>query len=141
MACLAHRREDRIQTVKQVVQQLARAIAIGPSLMSYMAPHLVDDQIAPTAITISDGIGPAVTQWAEAQLAGRERGSRSRLGALAMVLCGVIAPARSTPTISSAGAPASPRSPVGWGWPRSTMARRRASAASRWAASESHWWR
>lgn len=109
MACLAHRREDRIQTVKQVVQQLARAIGTGPSLMSYMAPRLVDDQIAPTAITISDGIGAAVTQWADAQRAGRRRESRSRLGALTMVLCGVIVGSGATALVTCGGTSAAPQ--------------------------------
>lgn len=64
LACLAHRREDRIQSAKEVIHRLARAIPNGEALMGFVAPRLVDNKIAPTAITIADGIGPAATQWA-----------------------------------------------------------------------------
>jgi hypothetical protein len=66
LGCLAHRREDRIQTIKEVVRRLARSIPNGELLMSYVAPRLVDRQTAPTAVTIPDGLGPAVTQWLSA---------------------------------------------------------------------------
>ena len=79
LACLAHRREDRIQSVKEVIHRLARATPNGEALMGFVAPRLVDHKIAPTAITITDGIGPAATQWAthwsgsDAYTAGRRR--------------------------------------------------------------------
>jgi serine/threonine protein kinase len=38
MECLAHRREDRIQSIQEVVRRLARAVPNGESLMSY-SPH------------------------------------------------------------------------------------------------------
>jgi hypothetical protein len=90
MDCLAHRREDRIPTVKEVLRRLAGSVASGESLMSYMAPRLIDDNIAPTAITISDGIGPAVTRWADAQVAVHGRGRRLRAGALVTLLGGIL---------------------------------------------------
>jgi serine/threonine-protein kinase len=66
LGCLAHRREDRIQTIKEVIRRLARSIPNGESLMSFVAPRLVDSKSAPTAVTISDGIGPAATLWSGA---------------------------------------------------------------------------
>lgn len=85
MGCLAHRREDRIQTIQEVIRRLARAIPNGESLMSYVAPRLVDNQAAPTAATISDGIGPAATQWANAMPRGRS-GGRRRFGLVAAAM-------------------------------------------------------
>ncbi len=64
LACLAHRREDRIQSVKEVIHRLARAVPNGEGLMGFVAPRLIENKVAPTAITITDGIGPAATQWA-----------------------------------------------------------------------------
>lgn len=77
LACLAHRREDRIQSVREVVHRLARAIPSGEGLMRFVAPRLVEDRVAPTAITITDGIGPAATQWAT-QWAGSDAHRRGR---------------------------------------------------------------
>lgn len=64
LGCLAHRREDRIQSVKEVAQRLARAIPNGEALLAFVASRLIDAKLAPTAITINDAIGPAATAWA-----------------------------------------------------------------------------
>jgi eukaryotic-like serine/threonine-protein kinase len=64
LGCLAHRREDRIQSVKEVAQRLARAIPNGEALLAFVAPRLIDSKLAPTAITIDAAIGPAATAWA-----------------------------------------------------------------------------
>jgi hypothetical protein len=90
MGCLAQRREDRIQTVKEAVRRLARAIPNGESLMSYVAPRLVDTMVAPTAVTISDGIGPAVTQWADAHSALGARRNLPFARALAVLVSGAV---------------------------------------------------
>jgi serine/threonine-protein kinase len=111
MACLAHRREERIQSVKEVIHRLARAIPNGEALMGFVAPRLVESQIAPTANTINDDIGPAATQWAtrwsesEARDIKRRRGWRlartlATLGAGALLggaLLGIFMASRTTP--------------------------------------------
>jgi len=91
MGCLAHRREDRIQTIKEVVRRLAGSLANGESLMSYVAPRLVDHKIAPTAATLSDGVGPAITLWADANAVTRAHRSGSLARALPVLLAGAIA--------------------------------------------------
>ncbi len=63
MAALAHRREDRIQTVKELIRGLAEALPGGDALLSYVAPRLIDNAIAPNAKTISDAMGVAVSHW------------------------------------------------------------------------------
>ena len=66
MAGLAHKREDRIQSIKEILQRLARVVRNGEGLLSYFAPRLVLNKVTPTDLTISEGIGPAATQWASA---------------------------------------------------------------------------
>lgn len=63
---LAHKRDDRTLSLQEMVMRLARAIPNGEALVSYVAPRLIENKAAPTAATIADGIGPAVTQWAAA---------------------------------------------------------------------------
>jgi serine/threonine-protein kinase len=63
MACLAHDREERIQSIAEVMRRFAEAIPAGLALLPYVAPRFVAKEAAPTAVTISDGVGPAVTQW------------------------------------------------------------------------------
>jgi hypothetical protein len=63
MACLAHDRDQRIQRIDEVMCRFAEAIPTGLALLPYVAPRFVTKEAAPTAVTIADGIGPAVTQW------------------------------------------------------------------------------
>jgi tRNA A-37 threonylcarbamoyl transferase component Bud32 len=76
MGALEHRREDRIQSIKELVVRLARSIPNGEALMSYVAPRLVTNVTAPTAATIADGIGPAAAQWAAHSTMGNRRTAR-----------------------------------------------------------------
>jgi serine/threonine-protein kinase len=62
MACLAHDRDERIQSIDEVMRRFAEAIPTGLALLPYVAPRFVTKEAAPTADTISDGIGPALTK-------------------------------------------------------------------------------
>jgi serine/threonine protein kinase len=126
LRCLAHRREDRIQSVREVIYGLARAIRNGEALMGYVAPRLIENRIAPTAITITDGIGPAATRWAthwsgsDLSRSGRRRdlgrtlatlGLGALLGGGAMGIAAAMlddAPARETEPIVVAPPPGRP---------------------------------
>ena len=71
MRCLSHRREDRIQTILEVIHTLADAIANGRAKMGFFAPSLVTTiATAPTAKTLSRSAGGAAgTLWSEAHSA------------------------------------------------------------------------
>lgn len=114
LGCLAHRRDDRVQTIKEAVRRLARAIPNGASLMSYVAPRLVASNVAPTAVTISDGIGPAVTQWADAHSAIGPRRKLPLGRALAVLLLGTVVGIGATVVVvhSRAGAGPAPEPSV-----------------------------
>ncbi len=66
MAGLAHNREARIQTVKELVSSFAAGVPNGDAMLAYVAPRLVRSTLAPTAKTISGAIGPAALQWTAA---------------------------------------------------------------------------
>jgi serine/threonine-protein kinase len=94
MRCLAHRREDRIQTVLELIHILAGAIENGEATMGFFAPSLVTTiAAAPTANTISQsGGGPARTLWSRAHSAIQQRKSStssSRRRSWAMLVAGV----------------------------------------------------
>jgi eukaryotic-like serine/threonine-protein kinase len=104
LGCLAHRRDDRIQTVREVIQRLARALPNGEVLMSFFAHRMVDDTRAPTAATLSDGIGPAATLWSESQPTAPRRTARARL-AIALG-GGLVLGSTATALIMRGGSPA-----------------------------------
>lgn len=86
--CLAYRREDRIQSINEVIHRLARAIPNGESLMGFFAPRLMANAPrAPTAATFSDAIGPAATLWSEAHASASmsQHRARPRVGRAAAV--------------------------------------------------------
>ena len=93
MRCLAHRREDRIQTVLELIHILAGAIVNGEATMGFFAPSLVTIATAPTANTIPQSAGgPARTLWSQAQSAIQQRKSStspSRRRSWAMFVAGV----------------------------------------------------
>lgn len=94
MRCLAHRREDRIQTVLELIHILAGAIENGEATMGFFAPSLITTiATAPTANTISQtGGGPARTLWSQAQSRIQQRKSSSNLSrrrSWAMLVAGV----------------------------------------------------
>ena len=66
MQGLAHNREERIQTVKELVTRFAAGIPNGTALLAYAAPRLVRSTAEPTAKTISGALGPAAIQWSAA---------------------------------------------------------------------------
>ena len=63
---LAHNREARTQTVKELVSRFAAGVPNGDAMLAYVAPRLVRSTLAPTAKTISGAIGPAAMQWTAA---------------------------------------------------------------------------
>jgi hypothetical protein len=66
MEGLAHDREVRVQTVKELVTRFAAGIPNGTALLAYAAPRLVRSTAEPTAKTISGALGPAAIQWSAA---------------------------------------------------------------------------
>lgn len=85
MGCLAHDRDGRIQSIDEVMRRFAEAIPTGLALLPYVAPRFVTKEAAPTADTISDGIGPALTKWVSntspSTYGGRVAGKRAVIAA------------------------------------------------------------
>jgi serine/threonine-protein kinase len=90
MECLEHDREKRIQTMEEVVRRFARTIATGAALITYAAPRFAERSAPPTAITISTGIGPAVTQWVSAATASKKVQRRMARRLVALFLLGLV---------------------------------------------------
>jgi serine/threonine-protein kinase len=80
MRCLAHRREDRIQTVLELIHILEAAIENGTATVGFFAPSLVTIATAPTANTLSQSGGAAQTLWSQAQPAIQRKSSTSASG-------------------------------------------------------------
>ena len=91
MECLEHNREERIQTVEEVVRRFARTIATGAALIAYAAPRFAERSAPPTAITISSGIGPAVTRWVSAATDSNKIQRRIAGQLVALFLLGLVA--------------------------------------------------
>lgn len=67
---------DRFETVREMIECLVRPVEGGTALLSYVASRLVARNTAPSAITISEAIGPAMTQWTTAFSEPRKRRRR-----------------------------------------------------------------
>lgn len=67
---------DRFETVREMIGCLVRPVEGGTALLSYVASRLVARNTAPSAITISEAIGPAMTQWTTAFSEPRKRRRR-----------------------------------------------------------------
>jgi serine/threonine-protein kinase len=99
VACLAHDRDQRPQSMEDVMRRFADAIPAGHSLLPYVAPRFVAKVAAPSAVTISDGLGPAVAHVVGSasqarSLTGREPrigGSSARRAVVAIALFAGIA--------------------------------------------------
>jgi serine/threonine-protein kinase len=83
---LAHDPAQRTDSLRDMILTLARTIPNGEAYVSYVAPRFVDNKSAPTAPTIADGIGPAVSQWAAAHSTTGHRQRRRSFGLAALVL-------------------------------------------------------
>jgi eukaryotic-like serine/threonine-protein kinase len=110
MRCLAHRREDRIQTILEVIHNLAGAIENGEATMGFFAPSLVTSiATAPTANTISQSAGgPARTLWSRAHSAIQQRKSStssSRRRSWAMFVAGVAIGTVTTGAVTRSASP------------------------------------
>ncbi|MBP9086304.1 MAG: serine/threonine protein kinase [Kofleriaceae bacterium] len=79
---LAHNRDARIQTVKELALRFAAGVPNGESLLAFVAPRLVRSRLAPTDKTISGDIGAAAMQWSHAHAAdtAAARSKRKRQG-------------------------------------------------------------
>ena len=64
---LAHNRDVRIQTVKDLALRFAAGVPNGESLLAFVAPRLMRSSLAPTDKTISGDIGAAALQWSHAR--------------------------------------------------------------------------
>lgn len=109
---LAHNRDARIQTVKDLALRFAAGVPNGESLLAFVAPRLVRRSLAPTDKTISGDIGAAALQWSHAHAldtaAARTKRKRKGLAVALGVVCslglGVVA-GRWTRTSTSAATP------------------------------------
>ncbi len=102
---LAHNRDARIQTVKELALRFAAGVPNGESLLAFVAPRLVRSSLAPTDKTISGDIGAAALQWSHAHAVGTaaSRSNRKRqwlsvaLGVVCALVVGVVAGRLSRP--------------------------------------------
>ena len=87
---LAHNRDLRIQTVKDLALRFAAGVPNGESLLAFVAPRLVRSSLAPTDKTISGDIGAAALQWslAHAVDTATARSKRKRQGFV--IACSVV---------------------------------------------------
>jgi len=66
MSCIEPDRERRIQTIAEVMRHFALAIPNGQALLQFFAPRFIDKTAAPTAVTISESVGVAASQFVSA---------------------------------------------------------------------------
>ena len=109
---LAHNRDVRIQTVKDLALRFAAGVPNGESLLAFVAPRLMRSSLAPTDKTISGDIGAAALQWSHARAvdtaALRTKRKRQGLALAVAVVCslglGVVAGRWSHPASSASRA-------------------------------------
>jgi len=118
MECIEIDRNKRPPSIDAVMHRFKRSVPNGEGLLRFCAPQFLDRAVAPTAATISESIGVAVTQELEARQARQRRSVPRRGIATAFVvgaLLGGIVTATLTlhdpPTTSDRAAMAPPSSP------------------------------
>lgn len=104
MECIEIDRNKRPPSMDAVMDRFKRSVPNGEGLLRFCAPQFLDRAVAPTAATISESIGVAVTQELEARQA-RHRRSASRGGIATAFLAGAVFSGIATATITLHGSP------------------------------------
>ncbi len=104
MECIEIDRNKRPPSMDAVMDRFKRSVPNGEGLLRFCAPQFLDRAVAPTAATISESIGVAVTQELEARRAHQRRGTPRRSIAAAF-LAGALASGIATATITLHGSP------------------------------------